>query len=115
MLRRNSDQLAAMGAHFDRMYCMGGGSKSPLWLQIKASVTGCSMLPLRATESGCLGAALLAGVGAGLYPSIDEAAKDLVHVGDAIAPVAADREVYDASFARYVALYEALKPLFARE
>jgi len=114
MLRRNSTQLASLGARFDRMYCMGGGSKSPLWLSIKASVTGCSMIPLSVRESGCLGAALLAGVGAGWYPDIDRAAEGLALTGDEIAPDPSLRACYDDAFERYVSLYETLKPFFAR-
>lgn len=114
MLRRNLEQLEALGLSFDRVYCMGGGAASPLWLSIKASVTGRAMLPLRARESACLGAALLAGVGAGWYADIDAAARGLLKAGEALAPDPAQRAVYDRSFARYVDLYEALKPLFAK-
>lgn len=113
MLRRNAEQLTAMGASFDRMYCMGGASKSPLWLSIKASVTGCAMLPLRVSESACLGAARLAGVGAGWYADIDRAADALLNTGGEFLPDPALKPLYDRCFERYIALYEALKPVFA--
>ena len=114
MLRRNSDQLVAMGAKFDKMFCMGGGSKSPLWLAIKAAVTGCSMIPLKVKESGCLGAALLAGVGAGWYPDIDKAAEGLAITGAETQPDVSLKETYNLSFSHYVELYETLKPFFAK-
>ena len=114
MLRRNTDQLASLGARFDSLYCMGGGSRSPLWLSIKAAVTGCSMVPLMARESGCLGAALLAGVGVGRYPDIDRAAQGLALTGEALRPDPSLKPCYDEAFRRYIALYEALKPYFAQ-
>ncbi len=113
MLRRNTEQLASLGVRFDSLYCMGGGSRSPLWLSIKAAVTCCSMVPLMAQESGCLGAALLAGVGVGRYPDIDRAAQGLNFTGEAIMPDPSLKPRYDEAFMRYVALYEALKPYFA--
>ena len=114
MLRRNTEQLSALGAQFDRIYCMGGGSKSPVWLSIKASVTGLVMTPLRVRESGCLGAALLAGVGSGRYASIDQAAEGLAITQAAIEPDAPLKSDYDHVFADYIALYETLKPFFCR-
>ena len=113
MLRRNTDQLAELGISFNSLYCMGGASRSPLWLSIKASVTGCTMIPLTARESGCLGAALLAGVGISRYPDIDTAAQGLALTGDAIMPDPSLKPCYDEAFRRYVALYESLKPFFA--
>lgn len=114
MLRRNAEQLKSIGLDYDRMYCMGGGSKSPLWLSIKAAVTGLGMIPLLAQESGCLGAALLAGVGAGWYADIDSAASGLLVTGDELRPDASLKPLYDDVFAKYIGLYEALKPFFAR-
>jgi xylulokinase len=92
---------------------MGGASRSPLWLSIKASVNGCTMIPLKARESGCLGAALLAGVGIGRYPDIDTAAQGLALTGEAIMPDPSLKPCYDEAFRRYVALYESLKPFFS--
>lgn len=114
MLRRNTDQLLSLGAHFDTLYSMGGGARSPLWLSIKASVTGRTMIPLMARESGCLGAALLAGTGIGLYPDIDTAAQRLVQTGDAIMPNLSLKTCFDEAYGRYLALYDALKPYFAQ-
>lgn len=114
MLRRNTDQLLGLGASFDKLYCMGGGSKSPLWLKIKASVTGCGMIPLKVKESGCLGAALLGAVGKGIYKDIDTAAEGLIKTGAEIAPDTSVKADYDKGYASYIALYDALKPYFAR-
>jgi xylulokinase len=59
---------------------VGGGAKSALWLDIIADVTGLTLLVPRVVEAGALGAAILAGVGVGVYPDIREASRALVHI-----------------------------------
>ncbi len=56
----------------------GGASKGALWCQILADVTGCKIKVPKVTEATALGAAMAAGVGAGIYESIVRAAEDLV-------------------------------------
>ena len=56
----------------------GGASKGTLWCQILADVTGCKIKVTKVTEATALGAAMAAGVGAGIYDSIDKVAEDLV-------------------------------------
>lgn len=56
----------------------GGASKGALWCQILADVTGCKIKVPKVTEATALGAAMAAGVGAGIYESIVKAAEDLV-------------------------------------
>lgn len=56
----------------------GGASKGALWCQILADVTGCKIKVPKVTEATALGAAMAAGVGAGIYESIVNATEDLV-------------------------------------
>lgn len=112
MLRRNLEQIASMGIRFDEVFCMGGGAKSPLWLQIKADITGKAMRPLRSLESACLGAAILAGVGAEIYDSIDWKSDNLER-SDRLAPDFQQKDECDALYLRYIRLYDALKGYFA--
>ena len=49
---------------------MGGGANSPLWCQMKADMTGKELVTLKNKETACLGSAILAGVGIGLFPSV---------------------------------------------
>jgi sugar (pentulose or hexulose) kinase len=51
----------------------GGGARSPLWLQIKAAMLGATIVKPQCQELACLGAALLAGVGAGIFRGLDDA------------------------------------------
>ncbi len=62
----------------DEIVFAGGASKGALWCQILADVTGCKIRVPKVTEATALGAAMAAGVGAGIYESIVKAAEDLV-------------------------------------
>jgi len=87
----------------------GGVTKSDLWLQIHADVTG---LPLRLTNTGeaaCLGSAMLAAAGAGEFGSLREAAGSMARVTRIVEPDRAAHACYDAPYARYCALYPALR------
>jgi xylulokinase len=109
-LRVNLDLLRKSGIAIDVLNAVGGGAKSPLWLQLKADIC---RLPLRVpqvTEAACLGAALLAGVGAGIYPDPATAVERVVRAGRSIAPDPASSAVYDARYALYRHVYPAVKP-----
>ncbi len=62
----------------DEIVFAGGASKGALWCQILADVTGCKIKVPKVTEATALGAAMAAGVGAGIYESMVNAAEDLV-------------------------------------
>ncbi|MEA2111065.1 MAG: autoinducer-2 kinase [Campylobacterota bacterium] len=64
--------------HVDEVVFAGGASRGALWSQILADVTGCRVKIPKVTEATALGAAMAAGVGAGIYESLDSAAEDLV-------------------------------------
>ncbi len=70
MLKANLDYL---GAEVEEIRIMGGGAKSPLWCSMKADMTGKRLVTLKYKETACLGSAILAGVGTGLFGSVKEA------------------------------------------
>ncbi|MBR5453678.1 MAG: hypothetical protein IKV54_06330 [Clostridia bacterium] len=72
------NDLEYLGDGYDTIKIMGGGAMSPLWCRIKADVTGKTLTTLKNTETACLGSAILAGVGAGEFSSIEEAVEKLV-------------------------------------
>jgi xylulokinase len=82
---------------------IGGGSKSPLWRQIKADITGKKVVTLKNKETGCLGTAIYAGYGCGAYESIDGAVQKLVETNSVTLPKA-EKESADALYKRYLAL-----------
>lgn len=97
MLKSNLDYL---GVPVDEIRIMGGGAKSPLWCRIKADMTGKRLLTLKNKETACLGSAILAGVGAGVFSSVEEACKN-IETDKEYAPTGADfSEVY-SNFVKY--------------
>jgi len=96
----------------EALRAVGGGARSPIGLQMKADVTGLPVHTLRIREAACLGAALLAGVAAGAYPSAAEAA-DIVGLGATYEPRPAMKARYDERYGLYRRLYDANRPLMA--
>ncbi|HXF60209.1 MAG TPA: FGGY-family carbohydrate kinase, partial [Caldilineaceae bacterium] len=90
----------------------GGGARSPLWRQILADALNTELVTVNTTEGAAYGAALLAGVGAGVWPDVDTACAATVHITGSTAPNAATAACYDAVYAQYRALYPALKSTF---
>ncbi len=70
-IRRTAEQVN--GIRIERLVAAGGGVRNPRWLQVKADVSGCEIEMLPAAEATLLGAALLAGIGAGVYANAAEA------------------------------------------
>lgn len=101
------------GAGFDaaEMVAGGGATKSPLWLQIHADTANLPVMVPDVSEVPALGAAILAAVGAGRFVSIEEGIAAMVKPGRRIEPIAANVARYDEIYARYRALYPALKSL----
>lgn len=67
------DTLDHLAVPVTEIRAMGGGARSPFWCRMKADMTGKTLVTLKQLETACLGAAILAGVGAGLFPSVTEA------------------------------------------
>lgn len=99
----------AAGVKVERLRAVGGGAKSKTWLQLKADITGKEVVSLAVSECGCLGAAILAGLGVGDYNSLDEAVELLVSEVDHFQPNMNMHDQYAERFAIYSELYPALK------
>lgn len=91
----------------------GGGARSPLWRQIQADVYGHEVEIVEAEEGAAYGAAILAGVGAGMWKSVDEACAAVVRVAQKVKPDAAAMSAMNASYVRYRRVYGATKSIFA--
>ncbi len=88
----------------------GGGARSQEWRQILANILNAELVTVNTTEGAAYGTALLAGVGAGLWPNTEAAADAVIKVTGTTKPDPATREVYDAHYRLYRELYPALKP-----
>jgi xylulokinase len=90
----------------------GGGARSALWRQILADVLHVDLATVNTTEGAAYGAALLAGVGAGAWPTVDAACAATIQLTGQVSPHPADAERYQALYGHYRALYPALQPSF---
>lgn len=88
----------------------GGGARSPIWRQIIADVLGAPLVTTNSTEGAAYGAALLAAVGAGIFPDVASACKVAIRTSDATEP--GNSSAYTQSYRNYQALYPALKEIF---
>jgi xylulokinase len=93
---------------------IGGGAKSEWWLQIKADITGIPVAAPEITEAAGFGAALLAGVGAGIYENAASAAEKFLHFRSEFAPDISRQKIYNERFDLYKQVYPAVSPLTRR-
>jgi xylulokinase len=89
----------------------GGGARSPLWRQIQADVYGQRVEIVEAEEGAAYGAAILAGVGAQAWPTVDDACNDVVRVTGHVDRNSRDSEVLDRAYAVYRRIYPAMKSI----
>jgi len=107
--RQILEDMTARGFKLERIYAGGGGAKSRLWTQIQADVLGVPIHLPRDKETMALGAAIWAGLGAGVFKDYQEAIGRMVHIERAVAPVAERQKVYDTLYRQYVDLYPAVR------
>ena len=113
-LRVNIETLRSAGVPIEEMRCVGGGARSPLWLQIKADITQCRVATLKVREAACLGAALLAGVGIGAYSDFEEAVGNTVSIAEVYESNEVKSKIYDEKYKVYKDIYFALKDVNRR-
>jgi xylulokinase len=110
------DNLALMNSvgleRIDQIRISGGGTRSPVWRQILADVLGVELVSVETSEGAALGAALLAGVGAGAWSSATEACAAAVELGEVTRPVPSAGRAYSDIYQRFRECYPAVKPLF---
>ena len=113
-LRHNLEVACQAGASVGAMRAMGGAANSLIWTQIKSDVTGKPIEVPASDTATTLGAALLAGVGVGIYRDFDEAVGETVKLKRRHEPDNARKGEYDHGYETYRALYAALKNLMNR-
>lgn len=112
-LEHNLRVAAETGAKVDELTAMGGASNSRLWTQIKADVTGKTIRVPTSDTATTLGAAILAGIGVGLYGSFAEAVEETLVITRIHRPDMQAHEQYQSCMEQYLSLSEALAPVFA--
>jgi len=102
---------AGLGS-IDEVRVSGGGAKSMLWRQILADTLDAELVGVSTTEGAAFGAALLAGVGAGVWSDVDAACAQTISISDRVTPSKETSKVYDSLYEQYKRLYPILKPVF---
>jgi xylulokinase len=102
------------GGGIEALVVTGGAAKSPFWLQMKADITGRRILVPEITETSCLGAAMLAGIGTGTYAGWEEAVSRACSIRGEYVPSRNAHERYDSYFQIYKDLYGAVAGINSR-
>jgi len=109
-LRQGLDLIGELAAPVERLVASGGGSGHPLWLQLMADIFDRPIWQTRTREAAAVGAALLAGVGAGIYADIPAACKETVRwYPEPVLPDPHRAELYSRKYAEFRRLTPALR------
>lgn len=105
-LRDSMEILEGLGIRADRIIASGGASTSPVWLQIQADILGKEVQVCRVGEQACLGACILAGMGAGVYTDISAACGKLVSFEEQVyRPREEYASMYQELYRKYHGIY----------
>ncbi len=108
-LAQVKELLANANGEFNDLYVTGGGTRSPLGLKLRAAITGCRLHVIQCDEAVCRGAAILAGVSAGIYTRVADAVDLIVREKEVIEPDARLAALYSGQSKRYQRLCAVLK------
>jgi len=108
------DCYRAMNQPMDEIILVGGGARSAFWAQMFADATGVRITVPSGSEYGARGAAILAGVGAGIFRSVGDAVDQMVRPSAAYLPNARHHAAYQMLYSLYSALSRSAPPNWAR-
>lgn len=100
-IRACFETLPGAGIEVTDFRAVGGGSKSEAWLQICADILGRPFVRPKVNEAGALGAAILAGLGCGIFSSLKDGVDAMVHLERTFEPDPAKQRLYNERFAKY--------------
>ena len=108
-LRQGFDLMLELGASAETVTAVGGASRHPFWLQLLADIFARPICPTHTPEAAGVGAALLAGIGAGIWPDAVHAVRALPPHGPVILPNPEQVKRYAEYYLRYQRIYPAVK------
>jgi D-xylulose kinase len=112
MIKRDLDMLYKSAIQVSEIKALGGGSKSTLWNQIKADMTGVDIKTVRGQETAALGAVILASTGCGEHNSIGGACDRMVSLNQTFTPDPLTMQTYLHVYQQYVKLTTTLERLW---
>ena len=113
-LKRVLNQVEHEGFRVEAIYHSGGGAESSFWSQLKADVYQKPVRTFENNEGGILGAAILAGVGAGFYNSEQEGAERCLNFADDFEPNTSLSRFYEEQFEAFIRIHDVLQGEFER-
>lgn len=111
-LRDSFEVARSLGIPIARTRICGGGAKSPLWKKIVANVLNIPVEVPENEQGPSMGAAMLAAVACGEYPTVKEAASAIIKIADTIEPEAALAAKYEKQYQKFRQIYPACRELF---
>jgi xylulokinase len=108
-LRECIETLPQVGIEISDYCAVGGGSKSDVWLQMTADILGRPFVRSTISESGILGAAIIAGAGCGVFPSVEAGVEVMVKLDRTFEPDQRMHKLYAGRFEQYKQLWTLLK------
>jgi xylulokinase len=111
-LRQGLEILMGLGIPVNRIVASGGASNHPLWRQLQADIFNRPIYRTQTIEASAVGAAILAGVGTGIYPDIPEACRRTVRwKPDILQPDIKNVESYDDRYQTFIQLYPSIRTI----
>ena len=105
--------MRQMGIPISQVRASGGGARSDFWQQLQADIYKAPLVLTNSSEGGAYGVAILAGVGTGVWKSVEEACKASIKQTKKVSPKKKSSDLYDRCYTEYGKLYPALKDRFA--
>jgi xylulokinase len=112
-MRDSLEIIREMGIPVRQIRASGGGARSPFWRQLQADVYNHPVVTINASEGPAFGVALVAGVGAGVWKSVEEACRATIKVTSTTRVNRKRAELYERHYRTFRSLYPALKSSFA--
>jgi xylulokinase len=113
-LKRALEAIEAAGNRVAEVRTTGGGAQSALWSQIKADIYQKPVVTFQVFEGSVLGAAILAGVGAGVYPDERSGAEQTIRLGPSFQPNFTNKPRYDYLFDLFKDMHDRMQDPFNR-
>lgn len=113
-LQHNLEVARQAGVSLTQIRSVGGGTRSPLWNQIKADVLGLPILLPQASVGAPFGDAVLAGMGLGLYSDVRRSLREMIHIQAEYEPDWANHTMYQELYQVFRSVYESLREDFDR-
>ena len=106
MLRKNCDHIRSKGTQIRHIIATGGGSKSPIWCQLQADITGLPVVIPAEKEAACLGCSIIGAVTDGVFRDFQDASEKCVAFTKRFEPV--NHGLYEGKYKKFCALYDAM-------